>query len=184
MKIIFNKKLYYLTGVILVCAIIILMFVIFADEKISENKNQNVFVNENTDSDEIANTRFPVPDGTRVPGPGEEGLAKRVAVPEEIFPSRPNSSSMVRYFSIKADDGKFSPDTVIVKKGDIVHVRVEAVDKKYDFVQPDYGFNIEIPKGSYKEVEFSATASGMFMYYCASCGSSRETSGYIVITEK
>ena len=129
-------------------------------------------------------TREAPPSNVVVPDTGTTNVPTGVAVPESVSPSQTGSSQDLRTFAIQANAGAFIPDTVIMKKGDTVHINITAVDRDYDFTQPDYGANgIKIPKGTTKAIDFDGTAPGKFMFYCSSCGGpTKGPVGYIIIT--
>lgn len=130
-------------------------------------------------------TRETAPEDIIVPGKGEEGVSENVAVPEIVSSANPTSDASYRSFSISAEDGKFQPNTVIVEQGDVVNLNITAVDRDYDFTQPDYGFKESIPKGTSKRIQFGATASGKFTFFCSVCGGPEEGPiGFIIIAPK
>lgn len=130
-------------------------------------------------------TRETVPSNVVVPGATSTNVPANVAKPQVIGPANPNNTASFRSFSITISGSAFTPNTVIVKVGDTAHINFTAVDKNYDFTQPDYGFNVSIPKGQTKLVEFSATAEGKFTFYCKTCGGpSSGPVGYIVVAPK
>ena len=97
-------------------------------------------------------------------------LPANVAAPQLITQASPNSQSNFRSFTITVSGNEFTPNTVIVNVGDTVHINIKAIDKDYDFTQPDTGLSQPLPKGVDKVVEFQATADGKYTFYCKSCG--------------
>ncbi len=129
-------------------------------------------------------TRLSAPPNAVVPERGMS-LAANIAVPDTIGSAGPNTSASYRSFSLKSENDALTPDTVIVWERDTVRLDITAADRAYNFVQPDYGFKIFLPKGGTKTVEFSATASGKFIMYCASCGGpQRGPVGYIIVVPR
>ena len=130
-------------------------------------------------------TRGAAPSNVMVPDSASSSVPSNVAKPQLVAPTRPNSDARFRSFSIGVSSSGFVPDTVIVKVGDTVHLVITAVDKDYDFAQPDYGFNVALLKGQAKVVEFQATAEGKFTFYCKSCGGpAKGPVGYIIAAPK
>ena len=130
-------------------------------------------------------TRAEVPFDAKVPEKDSADVPQNVAQPMIVGPSAPNAETNFRSFDIKIDKDSFSPDTVIVKRGDIVHINFSAIDKNYDFTQPDYGLSAQVAKGSGRIVEFQASAEGKFTFFCASCGGPEKGPvGYVIITNK
>jgi len=117
-------------------------------------------------------TRQSIASGTvAVPEVGAKDVPQNVAVPQNVLPAAQTGAAKLRTFSIRANNDEFSPDTVIVNLGDTVRLDLTAVDKNYDFFQPDYGLkNSSIGKGQTAHVAFQATAAGKFTFYCVSCG--------------
>lgn len=131
-------------------------------------------------------TVAPVPANITVPNEGDKNVTSSVAVPQIQVSAHPTGgSSQYRQFAIDADNSAFTPATVVAKKGDIIDLEITAVDKDYDFTQPDYGFSaVPIPKGETKRVQFQALNAGKFTFYCTSCGGpNKGPIGYIIITE-
>lgn len=130
-------------------------------------------------------TREAAPLNLSVPGATSTDIPANVAKPQIVGPANPSNTASFRSFTVSIKGNVFSPDTVIVKMGDIAHINFMAVDKDYDFTQPDYGFYVLIPKGQTKLVEFQATAEGKFTFYCKSCGGpAKGPVGYVVVVPK
>jgi plastocyanin len=128
-------------------------------------------------------TREALPAALEVPE-RDSKVPENVAKPAIVVPSAPTAESQLRVFEIKINEDRFLPDTVIVRKGDIVRVKFTAVDKGYDVYQPDYGFRQEIPKGESKPVGFGAHAVGRFTFFCKTCGGPAEGPvGYLMVVE-
>ncbi|MCM8800337.1 MAG: cupredoxin domain-containing protein, partial [Candidatus Omnitrophica bacterium] len=66
----------------------------------------------------------------------------------------------------------FSPDPVIVKKGDIVKLEITSQDVSHGVYIREYGINISVKKGETKRIEFLADKVGEFDILCSVyCGS-------------
>ncbi len=129
-------------------------------------------------------TRAAAPANMAVPDLNAQAPSN-VAVPTVVAPAAPGSDSAFRVFSIKLQNNAFIPDTIVVNTGDIIHLTISAIDKNYDFTQPDFGFKTVLPKGSSKLVLFSASAAGKFTFFCSACGGpSKGPAGYLVIEPK
>lgn len=130
-------------------------------------------------------TKTEVPKGATVPEKGAANVPGNVATPQIVGPAAPTTDAKFRSFNMQVEGGKFVPDTVIVRKGDTVHINIAAVDKDYDFYQPDYGFSFPLPKGKGKVLEFGATAEGKYTFFCRECGGPEKGPlGYIVVVAK
>ena len=131
-------------------------------------------------------TREAPPKNVVVPGAGAENVPENVAVPQSVSPTAAHrGGAQNRSFEVQISGNKFEPDTVIVNKGDTVRISVTAVDKNYDYFQPDYGFKIVLKKGESNFTQFDATAAGRFTIFCESCGGPEKGPiGYLVVAEK
>lgn len=130
-------------------------------------------------------TREAAPQNVVVPSKDSKGVPQNVALPTNVSPASQTSDASFRGFSIKADNNEFIPNTVIVRQGDVADITVTAVDKDYDWSQPDYGFKTPIPKGTSKRIQFGATASGKFTFFCSVCGGPQKGPvGYLIVAQK
>ena len=130
-------------------------------------------------------TRTPTPQNVVVPDKTSTNVPENIAKPNIQAPANKANSATFRGYAIRAASGAFSPDTIIVKQGDTVHLELTAVDKEYDFTQPDYGFSVAVARGTTKTFQFDATASGKFTLFCKSCGGpSQGPLGTIVVVPK
>jgi len=128
-------------------------------------------------------TRHAVPSNIAVPDIGSS-VPSNVAKPQIVAVALTGSSASFRSFSITVSGNKFTPDTVIVKAGDRVSLSIKAVDKDYDFTQPDYGLSSPLPKGKTTKVEFQATAADKYTFYCKICGGpSSGPVGYVTVVK-
>lgn len=126
-------------------------------------------------------TREAVPDGVTVPGVGDP-TPENVAPVERKQPSTSDSQIDRGEFRIRIENDMFVPDTVIVYEKEIVRIYFTAVDKDYDFTQPDYGLRGPLPMGQEKAVEFQGVSAGKFMFYCSACGGPEEGPiGYVIV---
>ncbi len=108
-----------------------------------------------------------------------------VAKPQIVAQASPSGLASFRSFSLSLSKNEFMPNTVIVNAGDVVHISIKAVDKDYDFFQPDYGLSKPLPKGVSTVLEFQAAAADKYTFYCKSCGGpSRGPVGYVVVVPK
>lgn len=130
-------------------------------------------------------TRTEAPKNIAVPDMHTQNVPQNVAAPTTISPAGPNTTANFRSFAIRVEHDAFSPNTVIVKQGDVTHISFTAIDKNYDFAQPDYGLSSPLPSGREKIIEFGAGLSGKFTFYCTSCGGpTKGPVGYIIVTQK
>lgn len=137
-----------------------------------------------TSSPKKSTTWNQIPVDVAVP---EKGVVvpKNVASPETVVAAAIGSAASYRGYDLKIQANAFSPDTVIVRQGDVAHIVVVAVDGEYDVTQPDYGFHVVVPRGQTKTIQFGATAAGTFTFYCAQCGGpAKGPVGKIIVAPK
>lgn len=131
-----------------------------------------------------------VDNNLKVPEASSTDLPKNVAKPELVAPAGPSTDASQRNFPpIIAEGNKFVPDTIIVREKDIIRIKITAIDKNYDFTQPEFGFDgnakIIIPKGETKTIEFQTGGVGKFKFYCSTCGGPEKGPvGYINVVSK
>lgn len=170
-----KKSILIISGIVLV--LIVVAVVLILAEPGSKGKNVQ------TGDSNKSSTMSEVPEGVKVPEVGSE-VEKGVAVPEAVAPASTSGSNKFRIFSIKAEGDKYSPNTIIVNVGDIIHINFSAVDKTYDLTIPDYGMKQTAEKGETKILEFQAVNTGKFTYYCEVCGGLKsDAKGYIIIAK-
>jgi nitrous oxide reductase len=178
-----NKKIIEVIG--LVVFLLILLFVsLFLTQKIKTNKNINTLNNnEPIQTKEELNSS-----NVFVPSSKEEAqnLGENVAKPQNVVQANPKTDASIRTFEgLLIENNEFKPLEFRVKQGDIFDVFVKALDKDYDITQPDYGIVLNIKKGEEKRLQFQATASGKFMFYCSLCGGpDKGPKGYLIVVPK
>jgi len=179
-----NKNKIIILSVVIVA--IVAIFVMGFLRNKSQITQNNEFQNTTNESVFQSETWQTPPQNIEVPEVGDTNIPEGVAVPKNVSPASESSDAKIRNFSdLKIENNKFTPREFIVKQGDIFDVNVTAVDKDYDFTQPDYGFNLNIKKGETKRVQFQTTAAGKFTFYCKSCGGPEKGPvGYLTVVPK
>ncbi|MBI4087634.1 MAG: cupredoxin domain-containing protein [Candidatus Liptonbacteria bacterium] len=171
--------------VIVVAVAVMALLVVFGVVLKNKGGNEGPSLGDSAVSRDVTVTREPAPANVFVPSAGAKNVPANVAVPKAISKSGPLSDASYRSFTVAADGGRFMPDTVIVKQGDTVDLNITAVDGDYDFTQPDFGFKTVIAKATTQNIQFQATATGRFAFYCSLCGGpSQGPLGYIVVVQK
>ena len=179
-----DKNVRYLLtvgGIIILIIAAVIVYKNFQTNKTTPfSSNQGQSNNETNKSQ----THLDLPENISVPEKNQQ-VAQDVAAPVSVIPASPQGNQSLRKFEIKAEGNSFKPSEVIVYTGDVVEIKVTAIDKEYDWIQPDYGFNVKIPKGTTKSIEFQATTAFKFVFYCESCCGIKSTSvGYVTIVPK
>ena len=82
----------------------------------------------------------------------------------------------VKEFDITLKQWEFNPAEIVVKKGDKVKLTLTSEDVAHGFAIGEYKINEKVEPGETKVIEFDATMSGKFLYYCSvPCGSGHST---------
>ncbi len=143
------------------------------DEELTNGLIENPPGVDSTNPSSAPSTQAPLDNfskGVPVPEMDSKNVPTNIAKPEYVGPSSPGSDSDLRTFQIEIKNNKFTPDTVIVKTGDITKLSFNAIDRSYDVALPDFGLKQSISKGETKIISFQASASGQFKFFCVFCG--------------
>jgi heme/copper-type cytochrome/quinol oxidase subunit 2 len=118
-----------------------------------------------------------------VPEPGAK-VSENVAVPKEVIKAGPKTESKLRIFEIKGENGQLSPNDLRAYQGDIVNIKLTAVDQDYDFRLEGYNIQMKANKGETKTIEFQALNLGIYNFYCSLCKTKERAVGRIVVVPK
>ena len=184
-----NKKIILIIGIIVIIVLALILLLVPSAKKVGA-PNQNLNNSSTTASNGAAGsgaiqspTATSVPSNVVVPNKGDKNVPSNVAVPQTQTDAAPGVSAQLRTYSISANNNTFTPNTVIAKIGDTINISITAVDKNYDFSQPDNGLLQSIPKGQTRLVAMSPMSVGKFTFFCPSCGGpSKGPIGYIIVT--
>lgn len=114
------------------------------------------------------------------------------SVPENIIettpvveaPAAPGSTAKFGGYEIEIRNTGFIPPQLVVKKGDVVQIKVTASDGKYDFVIPYLEMSLVINQGETRPMTFRADSVGTFVFECKDfCPSGGPLRGAIVVKE-
>lgn len=137
-----------------------------------------------TNNSASSTTATDVPAGTTVPNAGDK-VSGDIAVPSSVVEAAPGVQAKSRSFDVTVSGDKFTPSTVVVNAGDTTSIHFTALDKDYDFTQPDMGLSAKLLKGKSQLIQVSPAISGKFTYFCSSCGGpAKGPVGYIVVVPK
>lgn len=75
--------------------------------------------------------------------------------------------SRIKEINLEAYQYGFSPDPVVVKKGDIVRLTITSRDIAHGVHIKEYGVKLPVKKGEKKQVEFFADKAGEFDIMCS-----------------
>ncbi len=85
--------------------------------------------------------------------------------------TRPDGSAPAREVVITAKRFSFTPDTVKVKQGEKIRLKLTSEDVVHGFSILELGVNETIEPGKETVVEFTADRKGSFRYFCSiECG--------------
>jgi heme/copper-type cytochrome/quinol oxidase subunit 2 len=112
------------------------------------------------------------------PPPGAPPASPPAAAPaapaEEAPPAPPQeirAKRLVRTFKIFVDNRSWTPDTIRVKKGDHVVLKLHAYQASRSFVLKGYKIDKPLPQDEDVTVEFDADKTGEFPWKCGRpCG--------------
>lgn len=107
-----------------------------------------------------------------VPEPGETSWNEDewvLAIPTLSIQASPETHSKFRSFDLHLSEGAFSASEIAVNKGDVVNLKVHAIDQDYTVHVSWYNLLQNIPKDTTKTLQFQAAQSGVFDYTCDAC---------------
>jgi heme/copper-type cytochrome/quinol oxidase subunit 2 len=152
-------------------------------EAINENTNNQVVENTNQNTETARPvTKITVPDANTILREEEKAI---IAIPEIVVSASAHNDSQRRLFEIDLNNNIFTPKNIIVRKNDLVRIKFTAIDKDYDIVVPDYRLSLDIKENTERNLSFQAVKSGVFPYYCLTCGGLESSAqGSIIISEE
>ena len=77
-----------------------------------------------------------------------------------------NTASQTKEFNVTAQQFSFNPSTIRVKLGDRVRLNITSTDVEHGFAIDALGVSQTIPAGQTTTVEFTASETGTFTFYC------------------
>lgn len=103
------------------------------------------------------------------PDKNDTVVPEGVAVPQDVI-TRPESEnpsgSAFRDFNIKGENGRYTPDTIIVNELDVVNINFQSVDRDYNVFFSDFGIYKTIKKGVTGQIQFQAYPFGKYTFFC------------------
>lgn len=103
----------------------------------------------------ILNQRTPAVDVTNQTIPSPTSVSESTGVPEAV-----------KAFEVEGKPFEFMPNEIKIKKGDSVKVVFKNTEGFHSFVIDGMGRTKQIPVNETDTVQFVATQSGTFEYYC------------------
>lgn len=100
----------------------------------------------------------------------EKSLVADLLVGDVSVKSFPVNSHMLWVIEMKGENNAFEPPSLIVKEGDVVDIRLSAMDRDYEIYLPQLGIYKLVAKGSKSEIQFQAYPAGEHVFSCkANC---------------
>ncbi len=82
-----------------------------------------------------------------------------------------NLSNSVSEIEVTAQQFSFIPDSIRVKLGETVRLKIKSIDVTHGFALPEFEINEVLQPGKEIQVEFQATRKGSFQFFCSiACG--------------
>jgi heme/copper-type cytochrome/quinol oxidase subunit 2 len=92
-------------------------------------------------------------------------------------PAKAVGPESVKKFHITASEGKIAPDTIRVKRGQMVKITFVSRDGKYGVKFKDFGVSTKVEPGKPATVQFVADQPGTFEFRCARTWNMKKWSG-------
>ncbi|MBI3588829.1 MAG: hypothetical protein HY093_00225 [Candidatus Liptonbacteria bacterium] len=181
-----------IASIVVVAVIVLVVFGFMKKPSPAPTQDQNP---PNTSSENTASsvpktppppiTQTKTPPNVVVPEENSKNVPANVAKPENVSVLNSDAGTKFRTFKISAAGNQFTPNTMIVKAGDVLKIEFTAVDKSYDFTQPNYGIRpFSTEKGKTRILNFQAGGLGKFTFYCTLCGGpTKGPVGYLIVTQ-
>ena len=90
-----------------------------------------------------------------------------------------------RVIAIEAKRFRFTPDKIVVQRGEVVTLALRALDFAHGFSLPDFGVRIDLVPGKVVKLRLQAKQAGQFDFLCDNfCGDfHEEMSGTLIVQE-
>lgn len=80
----------------------------------------------------------------------------------------PTGKAEFKEFLMTGENYKFSPDQIVVNRGDKVRVTFKSIKGTHDFIIDEFNVSTkQLSDGKMETLEFSADKSGKFDFYCS-----------------
>jgi len=100
------------------------------------------------------------------------GAKKKSSSPENLLPndvsvkSFPVNDNLLWVIEMRGENNTFQPPDLIVNEGDVVDIRLSAMDRDYEIYLPELGIYKLVAKGKKSEVQFQAFPAGKHVFRC------------------
>ena len=108
---------------------------------------------------------------------------KRITPPQDTYKDPSGKGPSVLSYNLTAQSGAYSPNELIIAKGERVQINLKAVDADYDLqIAPPIGLYVIAKKGEVASFGFDAAKAGRYEFACSKmCPSGSQMRGAIVI---
>ncbi len=108
---------------------------------------------------------------------------KQMTPPQDTYKDPSGKGPSVFSYNLTAQGGAYSPNELIVAKGERVQINFKAADADYDLqIAPPIGLYVIAKKGEVASFGFDAAQAGRYQFACSKmCPSGSEMKGAIVI---
>lgn len=115
---------------------------------------------------------------SKFPAPGFENVPEAIVV--DSIPE-----DEIKEFNIIAKKWSFEPGVIEVRKGNKVKLNINSMDVDHGISLIDFGVNENLASGKTTIVEFTASKSGEFTFFCSVyCGSGhKDMKGTLIVNE-
>lgn len=97
-------------------------------------------------------------------------------------PAAPDRTEKLNIFNMAVSAAGYEPDSITVKKGDIMTIRLTAQGGTYDVQIPYTGHYAKVSNGETKEVSVGMNTAGTYTFLCRDfCPQGRTISGSIIV---
>ena len=127
-------------------------------------------------------TREKVTTAIPTPDVNATSVSKDVAIP---FNVQETGNISFRQFEIRGEGNQFVPDTIVVNAGDVIDLKLTAVDGDYNIFFPDFGIKVAVAEGQSTKpgaINFQAATYGQYLFSCSICRGT--VTGTLIVNQK
>lgn len=97
-------------------------------------------------------------------------------------PAAPNSDAKFGIFNMTVGENGYEPSIITVGQGNLVQIKLTALDGDYDFNMPYKGLYQFVKEGETKQISFGVKTSGTFAFECRDfCPEGKKIMGELVV---
>lgn len=97
-------------------------------------------------------------------------------------PAAPDSDVKFGIFNMTVGRNGYEPSIITVKQGNLVQIRLTALDGDYDFSMPYKGLYQFVKEGETRQISFGVKTSGTFAFECRDfCPDGKKITGELIV---